>query len=181
MWSIMKQLHLDQMLGNIDSRRKYTVVVPSNSAWDKAQLNFGKAFNTIMDRQFPQYALNIVMRHIRDEQGSRPKTFEQLVEMTRKSPRRQVKMRNGGLQFTQLGDFTLDAYKDNFVSMNEDVRGKVVRPNGECLNGYVHVVDTVMLDDSPMWAVAAESDAKPISVDLWAMLLCTQIVTWHIW
>ena len=52
-----------------------------------------------------------------------------------------------------------DAYKDNFISMNDKVRAKVVRPNGECLNGYVHLVDTVMLDDAPVWAVDAASSA----------------------
>ena len=41
--------------------------------------------------------------------------------------------------------------------MSDEVRGKVVRPNGECINGYVHVVDTVMIDDSPVWAVAQSS------------------------
>jgi len=40
------------------------------------------------------------------------------------------------------------------------VRGKVVRPNAECTNGYVHIVDTVMIDDSPVWAVA-QSSATP--------------------
>ena len=59
--------------------------------------------------------------------------------------------------------FSLDAYKDNFVSMSDEVRGKVVRPNAECTNGYVHIVDTVMIDDSPVWAVA-QSSATPSPV-----------------
>ena len=108
-------------------------------------------------------AVNIVMRHIREEEGSRPKTFEQLVELTRTSPRREVSMANGGLKFTQLGEFSLDAYKDNYVAMSDQVRAKVVRPNGECTNGYVHVVDTVMLDDSPVWAVAAPNHAAQLT------------------
>jgi len=160
MWSLMKQLRIDRKLSNPQSRRMFTVIVPSNAAWEKAQLNFGKAFNTLQNPQFPQYAFNIMMRHVRQEDGSRPKTFEQLVELTRKNPRRQVPMANGGLKFTQLGDFSLDAYKDNFVSMSDEVRGKVVRPNAECTNGYVHIVDTVMIDDSPVWAVA-QSSATP--------------------
>ena len=44
-------------------------------------------------------------RHIR--QDERPIVFEQLVEMSRRSPRRKVSMLNGGLQFTQLGEFKL--------------------------------------------------------------------------
>ena len=39
--------------------------------------------------------------------------------------------------------------------MNEAVRGKVIRPNIECTNGYIHLVDTVMIDDAPPYAVIA--------------------------
>ena len=39
--------------------------------------------------------------------------------------------------------------------MNEQVRAKVIRPNIECTNGYIHLIDTVMLDDSPPYAVIA--------------------------
>ena len=50
-----------------------------------------------------------------------------------------------------------DAYKDNFVVMEgrEKVRGKIIRPNIECTNGYIHLTDTVMIDDSPPWTVGA--------------------------
>ena len=37
--------------------------------------------------------------------------------------------------------------------------GKIVRPNIECTNGYIHLVDTVMMDDSPPWTVLAASTA----------------------
>ena len=36
-------------------RRKFTVVVPTNGAWEKAQANFNKAYNTLREGQFPQY------------------------------------------------------------------------------------------------------------------------------
>ena len=60
MWSIMKQLRVDRMLSDPQSRRKFTVVVPSNAAWEKAQLDFAQAYNTLLDREFPQYVSTIV-------------------------------------------------------------------------------------------------------------------------
>ena len=39
-------------------------------------------------------------RLIREDE--RPIVFEQLVELSRRNPRRKVSMLNGGLQFTQL-------------------------------------------------------------------------------
>ena len=38
-------------------------------------------------------------------------------------------------------------------------QGKIVRPNIECTNGYIHLVDTVMMDESPPWTVLAASSA----------------------
>ena len=48
-----------------------------------------------------------------------------------------------------------DAYKDNYVTMLdvENIRAKIIRPNIECLDGYIHIVDTVMIDDAPPWTV----------------------------
>ena len=54
-----------------------------------------------------------------------------------------------------LSIFFSDAYKDNFVAMSEAVRAKVIRPNIECTNGYIHVIDTVMLDDAAPYTVIA--------------------------
>ena len=52
-------------------------------------------------------------RHIR--QDERPIVFEQLVEMSRRSPRRKVAMLNGGLQFTQLGEFKLSKQTPDYI------------------------------------------------------------------
>ena len=37
----------------------------------------------------------------------------------------------------------------------EDVKAKLIRPNLECTNGYIHLTDTVMIDDTPPWAVGS--------------------------
>ena len=42
----------DRLYGN---RPKFTLIVPSNAAWEKAQMNFHKAYNTLLDGQMPQY------------------------------------------------------------------------------------------------------------------------------
>ena len=57
-----------------------------------------------------------------------------------------------------------DAYKDNFVNLNDFVRGKVVRPNIQCTNGYIHLVDTVMLDDAKPWVVIANGGNRAVVV-----------------
>lgn len=43
---------------------------------------------------------------------------------------------------------------------SEKVQAKVVRPNIECSDGYIHLVDTAMIDDTPPWTVVASKSAS---------------------
>ncbi len=54
-------------------------------------------------------AKTIIERHTKV--GDRLVTFEELVEMTRRSPRRTVEMIAGELTFTQLGEIELSKLK----------------------------------------------------------------------
>ena len=70
MWSMLVQTRLDRVFSQAASMAdtsytstaqrgpKFTLVVPSNSAWEKAQMNFHKSYNTLLDGQIPQYVSN---------------------------------------------------------------------------------------------------------------------------
>ena len=65
MWSMLVQTRLDRLFpqetsmtvedGNYGRKPKFTLVVPSNAAWEKAQMNHHQAYNTLLDGQMPQY------------------------------------------------------------------------------------------------------------------------------
>ena len=55
MWSLLKQLRVDRVLMEDNPNLSLTLIVPSNAAWEKAQRSFSKAYNTLVDGQFPQY------------------------------------------------------------------------------------------------------------------------------
>ena len=48
----------------------------------------------------------------------------------------------------------------NYQEDGEKVRGKIVRPNIECTDGYIHLVDTAMLDNSPPWTLMQSGSWK---------------------
>jgi len=177
MWSMLVQTRLDRIFSQAASMAdtsytstaqrgpKFTLIVPSNSAWEKAQMNFNKAYNTLLDGQIPQYTLGILKRHLKIDE--RPYTFEELVEMTRSSPQIAIDMMQDKLEFTQLGEFQLSAYKENHVTLHsgimngeKSVRAKVVRPNIECTDGYIHIIDTALIDDAPPWTILANQVQK---------------------
>ena len=49
-----------------------------------------------------------------------------------------------------------DAYKEQYVKWKETTT-KVVRPNIECTNGIIHLVDKVFIDNSPPWTVGSSA------------------------
>ena len=75
-----------------------------------------------------------------------------------------------------LPSIFVDAYKDNFVALTDganqakQIRGKVFRPNIECIDGYIHMTDTVMLDDSPPWTALGNPAEIPKPLNFMTLL-----------
>ncbi len=170
MASLLKQMRLDNVFDADPKRspRRFTIVVPSNAAWEEARRGFGKQYNTLIEGKFPNYGKAILERHFRISE--RAKTFEELVEISRTSPRRIVEFIASNLEFTEQGEFDagLNAYKDFFVTWHKDdhipnnnddrrseIQAKVIRPNVECTNGILHIVDKVFIDEAPPWTVGS--------------------------
>ena len=57
MASMLRQLRLDTFFNEPPSRsgRRFTMVVPTNEAWENAQAHFSKAYNTLVEGQYPNY------------------------------------------------------------------------------------------------------------------------------
>jgi len=152
-WSLVVATRLTKLFENMRPGQKLTFIVPTNNAWEKVKRDFSQVFASLTDINIPEYPSHILMRHVL--LGEEDFTIEQLVERSSRNPSRTVKSEGGELIFTGAGEIQFDAYKEWFVSLGPsgDIQGKVVRPNIQCTNGYIHLVDTVMVDDTPVWAV----------------------------
>ena len=66
MASLVRQLRLDDAFAARPDQtaRRFTLIVPTNSAWEKAQLDFSKAYNTLVEGQFPNYVSSLVTKYI---------------------------------------------------------------------------------------------------------------------
>lgn len=170
-WSLVVATRLSRLFNQKQPDKKITFIVPTNNAWEKVKRDFSQVFASLTDINTPDYAANILLRHVIVE--DRAFTIEQLAERSLRSPLRTVKTEGGQLIFTGAGEISFDAYKEWFISWGPGakIKGKVVRPNIECTNGYIHLVDTVMIDDSPPWSVAAASPAAAVSASLISILL----------
>jgi len=46
----------------------------------------------------------------------------------------------------------------------EKVTATAARPNVECMNGIIHVIDRVFIDDAPPWTVGAAATIEPTMI-----------------
>jgi len=153
-WSLAVATRLDRLFSE-RSDRKMTMIVPVNSAWEKVRTDFSTVFLSLTDVTQPQYPANILKRHL-IVSNTRDYTIEELVERSSRTPGRQIDTEAGKLIFTGVGEVEFNAYKEWYVSW-QGVKAKIIRPNIEVTNGYIHLVDTVLIDDSPAWSVLSVS------------------------
>uniref|UniRef100_A0A0K2UEZ8 Fasciclin1like [Megachile rotundata] n=1 Tax=Lepeophtheirus salmonis TaxID=72036 RepID=A0A0K2UEZ8_LEPSM len=147
MFSLLQKWNLEDLF--YDNYTRITLLVPSNSAWAKADAHFSESIDSILSDN--TLTKKLIERHLLID--SVACSFEELVERTRRSPRRKVCMKGSELEFAQIGEIAQLAYRDHIVKWEGDINAKVLRPNLECTNGYIHLIDTVLIDDAPPWVL----------------------------
>jgi len=170
-WDLARATRLARLFEQHLPDQKITLIVPTNNGWEKVKRDFSQVFASLTSLQTPDYPKQIMLRHVII--SSRAFTIEQLAEKSLRSPLRTVKTEGGDLIFTGAGEIAFDAYKEWYVSWGPaaKIKGKIVRPNIECTNGYIHLVDTVMMDDSPPWTVLADSKGTLIISNILLLVL----------
>jgi len=163
-WSLSLATRLSNLFAEVNPGKRFTFIVPTNQAWEKVKRDFSTVFLSLTDIKNIDYPTNILRRHFIVYE--RDFTIEQLVERSLRSTKKTVETEGGELRFSSVGTNPFSAYNEWYVSWSENcradfgqncqpVKGKIIRPNIECTNGYIHIVDTVMLDDSPPWMVGS--------------------------
>jgi len=128
------QDHFNKILEKTD--QKFTYLVPSNEAWKNLQLKMASTFKVLFHGDFAYQTEQILQRHLRIGGAL---SVKELVDMTKKDGG--VRMLRG---FYDLKFKEVDNGKNVIVEW-EDLEIKVIRPNLECTNGYIHVIDQVIM------------------------------------
>jgi len=147
-WSLAFAVRLSKMLSSVRPNERFTFIAPSNEAWNKVKAEFPQAFRQLTDLNDPDFAYNILLRHL--IVSDQDYTIEQLVYKSNRSPSNTVMTQGGALSFTEVGSQESEyrAYTEYKVSWGE-IEGRIVRANLGCKNGYIHLVDKVMMDNNP--------------------------------
>jgi len=111
----------------------FTYFVPSDKAWEQARGEFPSAIHVLFMGPFSYQTSHLLQRHLKI--GAKL-TMEEMEEM------KVVEMRRGGT--FRVETKMVDGKKVTMIEHN-DRRATIVRPNVECTNGYIHVIDSVMM------------------------------------
>merc|ERR1711936_282629 len=138
-FSLGNQNHFNNMFNNTEE--KFTYIVPSNLAWDEVNQQYTSGYKILFMGAFAYQTQTILERHLKIGEAL---TTAQLVEMTKNGP---VSMLRGapGFKFVEKVD-EIDG--SNYTAIEwEDLTARIIRPNMECRNGMIHVIDKVILKE----------------------------------
>jgi len=138
-YSLGNQNHFNNMFNNTDE--KFTYVVPANLAWDEVNRQFTSGYKILFMGAFAYQTQTILERHLKIGEAL---TTQQMIEMSKESP---ITMLRGapGFKFVEKID-KVDGSTYTVIEW-EDLQARVIRPNMECKNGIIHVIDKVIMKE----------------------------------
>lgn len=136
-YTLGNQNHFNKMFNNSDE--KFTYLVPSDQAWRDVHRSFASIHKILFMGSFAYQTQTLLERHLRIGDAL---TIEQLVEKTTMDGG--VNMLRGlpGFKFVTVAD---EEHGNYTVVEWEDLVAKVIRSNLECTNGYIHIIDKVIM------------------------------------
>ncbi|XP_066989543.1 fasciclin-1 isoform X4 [Macrobrachium rosenbergii] len=139
---------------------KFTLFVPSNGAWEQIHRTLPSAYKKLFMGEFPYHVRYILERHMIVGHDF---SLEELAALTTNSTQRggiyseRLQMTRGKIYFqarvkSKLGETTSSTESDIETPSNTEyyiewngISARVIRPDVECVNGVVHVVDKVLM------------------------------------
>jgi len=150
--SITEKLAMDPMLSStyalgqqnhlndeFQPDQKYTYLVPSNQAWEVLNQKLTSVHKILFMGQFSYQTNQILERHLRIGQEL---TASEMVAQTDHMGGIEMLRGLNPLRFKHVTD---SDGKTHTIVQWEDLEARLIRPNLKCTNGYIHVIDKVLL------------------------------------
>lgn len=146
-----------------DTRKRFTYFVPRDSAWEKAEIHSPSAHKKLFMKEFSYHVKQILERHLVVD---RALSMAELKEFA-----------NNTVVLPTVRDVLKIRVKESDKSYYLEWQGErihVFRPDVECTNGVIHVIDSPLLKESD---VIVTGGSMPSSLLLTPSALLAQLVT----
>ncbi|XP_076252925.1 fasciclin 1 Fas1 domain-containing isoform X2 [Rhynchophorus ferrugineus] len=192
--TVLDKLRTDPMLrdtyslGNLegfnnqlgDINKKFTYFVPRDKAWSDARVVMPSAIKVLFMRDYAYHATNTLQRHlvVSDE----PYTMERIKQLSmvnesmpnygtgnhfvRPPPNVELPTLRGSLKL-----YVEERQDNSYVIHWNEMKIPVFRPNVECINGIIHVIDVPFLKKDDIRVSTASNKKPSIFGSILAMIL----------
>ncbi|XP_049820790.1 fasciclin-1 isoform X2 [Aethina tumida] len=153
-------LNLTYYLGNLqsfnrqlnDTNRKFTYFVPRDKAWLDARILIPSTIKKLFMHEFAYHATKILERHlIISDVNEPPYTIERIKQLTTNSTKTYGSFVSNYVELpTVRGSLKLyieERPNSTFVINWRGEKIPIFRPNVECTNGIIHVIDVPLLQE----------------------------------
>ncbi|XP_073982724.1 fasciclin 1 Fas1 domain-containing isoform X3 [Rhodnius prolixus] len=149
-----------------ETKKRYTYFVPRDYAWNKMEITYPTAHKKLFMHEFAYHAKQILERHL--VVADKGYTMAELRNMTMHEAK----------QLPTVRDVVMLKVRETDKSYYVEWGGEwahVFRPDVECTNGVIHVIDTVFLRDSDIQVTGGgSSEVAPLHF-LLGFILCLMI------
>ncbi|KAK9512077.1 hypothetical protein O3M35_000586 [Rhynocoris fuscipes] len=145
-----------------DSSKRFTYFVPRDYAWKRLETKYPTAHKKLFMHDFAYHAKQILERHL--VVADQAYTMSELRAMTVHEAK----------QLPTVRDVVMLRVRENDKSFYVEWGGEwahVFRPDVECTNGVIHVIDSVFLRDSDIQVTGSGEVIQPLQF-LLGFLLC---------
>lgn len=155
---------------NTHMQQKYTLLVPSDGAWDNIHRYMGSAFKKLFMGEYSYNVRQILERHLL---VGREMNMSQLTDPGHDSHLQTIR---GKVKIVFVEAGGAEPMGEYYAEW-ENVRAKVIRPDVQCTDGVIHVIDTVLVQRREISVSGAPSSSVAGSFVLAAGLVLT--VLWN--
>ncbi|KAI5698356.1 hypothetical protein M8J75_005591 [Diaphorina citri] len=148
-----EMLHFNDQLDN--SRYRYTYFVPRDSAWKKIEIQSPSVYKKVFMQEFAPNVKQILERHlVISDKAYTMADLKQLANVSFTLPSVRDKLEIKRTEIKPGTGFYISWHNQNI---------HVYRPDVECINGIIHVIDSVFLTESDIQVNAAPSPLAPLT------------------
>ncbi|XP_050311264.1 fasciclin-1 isoform X2 [Anthonomus grandis grandis] len=181
----MGQYHdFNKLLNETNTLKKFTYFVPSNKAWEDARLMMPSTIKKLFMEEFAYFGATTLQQHlvVSDQVYTmeRIKQMQHEIKMNQsnrfpdgKEPEVPLPALRGSLKIS-VEEKLDNSYKRNYGSAYiiqwRDLKVRVHRPNVECTNGIIHVIDFPFLQDGDI-RVSGSFSVQPTVLSIFGFFL----------
>ncbi|XP_050456093.1 fasciclin-1 isoform X2 [Cataglyphis hispanica] len=163
-----------------DTTKRFTYFAPHDDAWVRAAINFPSTVKKLFMPEFSYYTKQILERHL--VIADQAYTMAKLREMSNDTIKLSTVRDTLKIRIKEYGEnekYDENAIRPEVIGYQLEWQGnkkiRVVRPDVECTNGIIHVIDTVLFKDSDVHVTGGASLAT-----LAPLLIMILIAKWQL-